>query len=175
MTGHTGSLFVGVIAFVLGSALTTQFVRGQDANPIDGPLTHVGMVVRDIEQSAKIFGDVFGVEVPPPTVARNVPIPPSHGGGTMQVKLTNLVKNNIRIELIEPMDGPSPWRDFLDDHGEGVHHLGFTVDDVGKAVAFLEAKSGRWVMGDDKVDFGYVDMSPQLGVTIEVLGAHVGQ
>ena len=73
------------------------------------------------------------------------------------------------------MDGPSPWRDFLDDHGEGVHHLGFTVDDVGKAVAFLEAKSGRWVMGDDKVDFGYVDMSPQLGVTIEVLGAHVGQ
>jgi catechol 2,3-dioxygenase-like lactoylglutathione lyase family enzyme len=174
MTGRWGSLLVGVIAFGLGAGLTAQFVRGQPVNPIDGPLTHVGMVVHDIERSSKVFGDVLGVDVPPPTVARGVPIPPSQGGGTMQVKLTNLVKNNIRIELIEPVGESSPWRDFLDTHGEGVHHLGFTVGDVSGAVEYLEDKGGRWVMGNEDVEFGYVDMLPQLGVTIEVLGAGVG-
>ncbi len=135
----------------------------------------MGIVVRDVETSAGVFGSVFGVEVPPPTVAPGIPVPPGRGGGTAQVKLTNLVKNNFRLELLEPVGGPSPWQEFLDEHGEGVHHLGFRVDDVGAAVAFLEDKRGRWVLGGAGVDFGYVDMAPEPGITIEVMGPNLGQ
>ena len=85
------------------------------------------------------------------------------------------MKNNFRLELLEPVGGPSLWQEFLNEHGEGVHHLGFRVDDVGAAVAFLEDKRGRWVLGGAGVDFGYVDMAPELGITIEVMGPNLGQ
>ena len=172
MTRRSERLLIGIVGFALGSALATQVARGQDTHPIDGALTHVGVVVRDVETSARAFGDAFGIGIPPPTVAPGVPVP---GGGAAQVKLTNLVKNNYRIELLEPVGGPSPWQRYLDEHGEGVHHLGFRVADVGAAIAFLEDRGGRLVLGNAEVDFGYMDMTPELGVTIEVMGPNLGQ
>ena len=162
----------GVLGFVIGSFVTSQFVIGKDAHPIDGPLTHVAMVFRDVDKAAKTFGDIFGVEVATPRIIRNVPFPPSHGGATMSVKHTMVVtNNNITLELLQPVEGPSPWQDFLDNNGEGVHHLAFTVNDFNQAVTFLQDKGGQWVQGNDTVNFGYVDMMPQLGFTVEVVGA----
>ena len=37
---------------------------------------------------------------------------------------------NMQIEIIQPDDRPNPWKDFLDTRGEGIHHIGFQVDDV---------------------------------------------
>jgi catechol 2,3-dioxygenase-like lactoylglutathione lyase family enzyme len=172
MTKCSERVLIGVLGFGLGSVVATQVARGQDTHPIDGPLTHVGIVVRDVETSARAFGDAFGVEVPPPTVASGLPVP---GGAAAQVKLTNLVKDSFRIELLEPVGGPSPWQEFLDERGEGVHHLGVRVADVGAAIAFLEDQGGRLVLGNAGVDFGYMDMAPELGVTIEVMGPNLGQ
>lgn len=33
----------------------------------------------------------------------------------------------LQLELIQPNEEPSTWREFLDEHGEGVHHLAFNV------------------------------------------------
>ena len=42
--------------------------------------------------------------------------------------------NGFVIELHQPMGGPSSFQEFLEKHGNGVHHLGFEVgglrDDV---------------------------------------------
>ncbi|UCC16318.1 MAG: VOC family protein [Dehalococcoidales bacterium] len=37
---------------------------------------------------------------------------------------------NMQIEIIQPDDKPNPWKEFLDTRGEGIHHIGFQVDDV---------------------------------------------
>jgi len=37
---------------------------------------------------------------------------------------------SMQLELIEPDEHPSTWRDHLDKHGEGVHHIAFVVDDM---------------------------------------------
>ena len=169
MTRYGAGLLIGGVGFALGAALAAGVVRGQAANPIDGPFTHVGIVVRDIEASSRIYGDALGVEVPPPVLAEGVPVPPGRGAATA-VKRTNLVKNNVRIELVEPVGATGPWHEFLNERGEGVHHLGFTVEDVEAAVAFLQDKRGQWVLGAEGVDFAYVDMPPEFGVTLEVMG-----
>ena len=36
---------------------------------------------------------------------------------------------NFVIELHEPMGGENSFQDFLDKHGNGVHHIGFEVGD----------------------------------------------
>lgn len=58
---------------------------------------------------------------------------------------------DLEIELIEPLEGPSVHRDFLAEHGEGVHHVAcFEFDDpYAVAEAFAEAgvpivQEGTW-------------------------------
>ena len=34
---------------------------------------------------------------------------------------------NIQLELIQPNGVKSTWQDFLDEHGEGIHHIAFPV------------------------------------------------
>ena len=47
----------------------------------------------------------------------------------------------VQLELVQPVDGPSIYRDFLEEHGEGIHHLQFQVKDV-DWVAEILAKEG---------------------------------
>jgi 4-hydroxyphenylpyruvate dioxygenase-like putative hemolysin len=91
----------------------------------------------------------------------------------MGTKTTFLQANGMNLELIEPLDGPSPWRDFLEKNGEGVHHIAFTVPEWAPMVKFLESKGGTWVQGTEEFDFGYVDLTQQLGFTVEVMGPNV--
>jgi hypothetical protein len=40
---------------------------------------------------------------------------------------------SLMVELLQPVEGEGVYRDFLNEHGEGLHHLGHVrVDDLGK-------------------------------------------
>jgi catechol 2,3-dioxygenase-like lactoylglutathione lyase family enzyme len=176
MKARNRTIVTGTIGFVLGTLVTTALVRGQGApTKLAGEFGHVAMVVSDVEESARTFADIFGVSVPPPRVIKNIPFPPGspNAGKTMGTKTTFLQANGMNLELIEPLDGPSPWRDFLEKNGEGVHHIAFTVPEWAPMVKFLESKGGTWVQGTEEFDFGYVDLTQQLGFTVEVMGPNV--
>ena len=36
----------------------------------------------------------------------------------------------MQLELVQPVEGDSIYHDFLIQHGEGLHHLNFLVDDA---------------------------------------------
>jgi hypothetical protein len=40
-------------------------------------------------------------------------------------------------------------------------------------VKFLESKGSMWVQGIERYNFGYVDLLPQLGFTVEVRGPKI--
>ena len=37
---------------------------------------------------------------------------------------------DIQIELIQPLDGDSPHKEFLNSKGEGIQHIGCAVEDI---------------------------------------------
>ena len=134
----------------------------------------VGLIVRDVEKSAQAYSQVFGLPQPEtivtdaPAVARAT----YKGKPTnAQAKLAFFDMGQVSLELIEPLGGPSTWQEFLDEKGEGVHHIAFTVQSTDDAVAFLGEK------GIDVVQQGhytggmytYVDSAPTLGVILELL------
>jgi len=47
----------------------------------------------------------------------------------------------VEIELIQVLEGETPHTEFLKEKGEGIHHLGFHVDDLDGMLAAL-AKEG---------------------------------
>ena len=137
-------------------------------------ICQVGLVVRDIERSAKAYADVFGVDVP--NVIITDPEEKSHirfrGEPTQaRAKLAFFRMGDISLELIEPIDGPSTWREFLDEHGEGVHHIAFQIKGMDNVLAYLEGKDISAVQRGDYTGgrYAYVDSAPALGVILELL------
>jgi len=154
---------------MLGAALSPVLVRGQASNKMQGTLAHIAFAVRDVDKTSAAFGEVLGVKTSPGRAVRNVKFPPSYGGATMNVKFTQFTANGLVFELLEPLDGPSPWKDFIDKHGEGVHHIGFNVADATEARTFLESEGGKWTQAASPTS-AYIDMEPKLPITFEVFG-----
>ena len=166
---------VVVMFAILGVIATVQQLRGQTPAPLaDSTFAHIGIVVHDVEKTAKMFADVYGVT--PPAMARiydnngmGIPFPPGVvGNKAAKGKLMQFTVGNVRVELIEPVDGPTAWTDHLQKFGQGVHHLSFGVKDIDGTIRGLEARGGKWVMGAGGMSFAYVDMKEQLGYTVEV-------
>ena len=71
------------------------------------------------------------------------------------------------------MGKDTSWKLYLDQHGEGVQHLGFQVRDLDRAIANAQ-QSGMPVLhrgryDKDNGDYVYVESEKALGVTIEFL------
>jgi catechol 2,3-dioxygenase-like lactoylglutathione lyase family enzyme len=73
---------------------------------------------------------------------------------------------DVQLELVQPVDGPSIYGDWLKQHGEGIHHLNFLVDDVDEAAALLEKEgfpsiqSGKFGPPEKKGAYNYIDIKP---------------
>ena len=85
------------------------------------------------------------------------------------------VNPGLQIELIQPNEEPSTWRNFLNEHGEGMHHLAFQVKDSAAQVANAEKAGLRLVQhgtyGDGGGEYNYLE-APDLKCIIELLESY---
>ncbi len=164
-------------AVVTATLATTAFaaVAVVAARPVDNPristfgtrtVTHVGVVVRDVEKTARAWADLFKVEVSPITETKPPNVPGGGRGGHTRVAKVRF--NNMTVELEQPVGGASPWRAFLEKYGEGIHHIGFNVSTLDAHVQLLESKGGSRTLGQMGGDHAMVDLMPQLGLSIEL-------
>ena len=94
-------------------------------------LDHIGIVVKDIDKAIKHLSGLgigpFEAPFPHPPaqekLVRGKPV-------DFELKLTSARIGDVRLELLQPVKGKSVQQEFLDSHGEGLHHLGFTVKDL---------------------------------------------
>ena len=120
-------------------------------------MSHVGIFVSDVEQSARLLGEFMGVEVPPAVAPTGLQFPPDFQGDLdAHPKIISLRPegSGISLEFAEPQGGASPWRDHLDRFGPSMHHLGFSISGMSEQVANLEEKGGKLVLGGSG-DVGY--------------------
>ncbi len=137
-------------------------------------VVQIGIVVDNIEKAVELWSKLLGLEIPriiETGVWEETKMEfrgnPSRG----RAKLALIKLNNIVIELIEPIDGPSTWREFLENHGPGVHHIAFNVSKPEECVRKLEDLGARI---EQKGMFRggyyiYIDARKSLGAIIELL------
>jgi len=140
-------------------------------------MVHIAVIVRDVEKASKAWADLFGMEVPqwslndPPEKSNIL-----YRGKTTDARLkTAFLKfDNLRVELMEPVGGPSIWMDFLQTKGEGVHHIAFDVKGIEEQIANIESwgmplvQRGEWTVYTGGC-YTYFESEPQLGVILELL------
>src|SRR5689334_10031893 len=79
------------------------------------------------------------------------------------MKLALAFVGDTMYELIESVEGPSIYDEHLAAHGEGLHHLGYYVDDIDEAIAAMAARgyallqSGRGFGQDGDGAYAYFD------------------
>ena len=102
-------------------------------------LSHVSIVVPDIEAAAKTLAERYGLT----TGERMV-------NAEQGVRLAYVELPGAKIELMEPSRPDSPVAKFLERNPKGgIHHFSLSVDDVDAAVGDLGGKGVR-VLGDGK-------------------------
>ena len=102
-------------------------------------LSHVSIVVPDIEAAARMLAEKFGLAVG----ARMV-------NEQQGVRLAYIELAGGRIELMEPSRPDSPLAKFLERNPKGgIHHLALGVDDMDRTAQTLGA-SGVRILGDGK-------------------------
>jgi methylmalonyl-CoA epimerase len=103
-----------------------------------GPVHHVAIVVRSIEESLPRYAALFGwsPEAPPFTFE------------SQRVRLCFLRSGEppaARIELVQPIDGESGVARFLVARGEGLHHVCLVSDDLPADLAALAAAEAELI------------------------------
>ena len=139
-------------------------------------LCQVGFIVNDIEAAARKYAETFGLPNPPIIQTPGFDKAKTTVNGKRSeatAKLAFFHMGQLTIELIEPDEKASVWRDFLEKNGEGVHHIAFRVDDTKaaeKALAGHGIKTEQQGLYTDASGmYTYVDSAPYLGVMIELL------
>ncbi len=86
-----------------------------------------------------------------------------------RAKLAVFELGHIILDLIQPDDEPSSWKEFLETHGEGVHHIAFSTMDRENVVGYFEKNEmpvrhyGEYTGGNYTV----FDSAEHLGVLIQ--------
>jgi len=86
----------------------------------------------------------------------------------------------VPYEWLQPASSPNVFDDHMRAHGEGIHHLALTVDDLDKATAqwtqlgHAVVQSGKWGEEGKKGSgrFAYIDTESAGGMMIELLWNH---
>ena len=97
-------------------------------------IAHLGIAVQDLDPPKKLYGDHLGLKLKGEEVVE-----------TQKVKVSFIQVGETSLELLLPTAPDSPVAKFLENKGEGFHHLALEVEDIHAAVAELKAVGVRLI------------------------------
>ena len=144
-------------------------------------ISQIAVVVYDLEKAMKAYHDMLGwgpfnvyEHVPPAlhdTHLRGRPTKYSMLGAETKVQ-------GMGFEIIQPLDGPSIYREWLDTYGEGFHHLAVMKHTPEESEQFKKDMASRGatiLMGGrigETIEYYYLDTVPSLKIVVESGSGH---
>jgi len=137
-------------------------------------VTQIGIIVRNLEETAQAWSRLLGVPIPKIIVTE--PLELTHADYQGQptpalAKLAFFQLGPVTLELIEPIGEPSTWQDQLVSHGQSLHHIAFEIKGMAERLAVL-AELGLPVLqhGDYRGGrYAYLDGQEKYGAIVELL------
>lgn len=100
-------------------------------------IEHIGIAVKDLELAKHTFAQLLGTDFYKEEVVE------SEGVTTVFFKV-----GEVKIELLQATKADSSIAKFIDNRGEGIHHIAFAVDSVEEKAASLN-DNGFVVLNDN--------------------------
>lgn len=141
-----------------------------------GPIVQVGIIVRDAQAACDAWTSRFKID-PPHIVDWPIPGKNLEGSATyhgkpanFRMRLAFLQLGPVQIEFIEPQEGENIYSDFLEEHGEGLHHILFEAEDPAAIIEGIGApvlQSGGSSLRPGAT-WSYLDTQEMLKVIVEL-------
>jgi hypothetical protein len=145
------------------------------------PITQVAAVVKDIHTALETYHRALGwgpwsvYEHKPPSLHdthyKGQPAEYTMIGAEVQA-------GPIVFELLQPVEGPSIYKDWLEEKGEGLHHVAVMRPSLEQSSALRDYYAGlgaKVAMGGrigETIEFLYYDTEPMLKIVIESGSGH---
>jgi len=126
-------------------------------------IDHVAIAVNDLEAAIEYYRDAFGATVDHrETVERD------------GVEEALLKVAESYVQLLTPTREDSPVAKYLAKNGEGLHHVGYRVDDCAEALASIRNAGGRTIdeqprPGSRNTTVAFVHPKGSFGTLIELV------
>ena len=135
------------------------------------PAQQICIVTHDLKKTALHYSKMLGLKpfIFPKIVYSNITYLDKPSNGYWEMAFSRM--GYIEIELAKPIRSPNIYEDFLNKHGEGLHHLGFEVEDLDESIALAKKAgisvlmSGRTINGG----FAHLDTTKYGGVIFELI------
>lgn len=113
----------------------------------------VAYVVRDLAAAEDFFQRTIGI---PHFVTFEVDLGPDNlrlRGKPARFRIATGLGyfGDTQFEIVQPLSADNPFSEFLDQHGPGLHHIGFVVPDLAQATAAVRRR-GLEPLSDGRVD-----------------------
>lgn len=131
-------------------------------------IEHIGVVVRDLDDSLKKFTSLLGLKV------KEVEEVNVEGNS---VKVAFLPIGAVNIELVTTTAQTGLVADFLRERGEGVHHIAVEVEDIYSEFEKLRSQGvefvwGKIINGSRGTKVAVIEQKELNGVYIELVQKH---
>ena len=97
-------------------------------------VNHIGIAVNSIDEAAKLYTEVLGLQL------TNVEVVADQNAKTAIIPV-----GDTKIELIESTSPDGTIAKYIENRGEGLHHIALEVDDIGSALQTLNDKGIRLI------------------------------
>ncbi len=141
--------------------------------PVFKGIAQVGLVVKDCMAMVKAYADEYGIgpwsiyEISPDTIQDAT----VHGRPQkISMRIASAFIGTTQIELIQPLDDHNIYAEFLEAHGDGIHHLLFDVENYDDTSNFLQKRGAKIIQGGkfEGNEFAYLDTTKDLGLISEI-------
>lgn len=141
-----------------------------------GPIVQVGIVVHDAEATAAAWTSRFKIApahiVDWPVPGKNLEESATYHGqrGNFRMRLAFIELGPVQIEFLQPLEGQNIYSDFLEEHGEGLHHILFEAKDPEAIIAGIGApvlQSGGSTLRPGAT-WSYLDTQEMLKTIVEL-------
>jgi methylmalonyl-CoA/ethylmalonyl-CoA epimerase len=144
-------------------------------------ITQIGVVVRDVKKMVEIYHKTLGwgpwsIYLAEPPLLHSTYLRGEPTAFTFMNAETHV--GPVDFEFIQPLEGPSIYKEFLEQHGEGVHHIAC----MGTGTNYEENLQNFEKMGltplmsgaiGDNIKFYYLDSEPVLKIVLESGSGHM--
>lgn len=153
------------IATLLHIHIATVHPQDQQRAPLAGArFDHIAIAARDADRTARQLATLLGID---PPASRNVAAD-APGGRTVRLKTALVNTLDFRVEVNQPISGPSPTQQFLERLGPGIEHIGFAVTGaIADRVQEMVRLGGMVTLGKASGSRAIVAF-PNIGLSIEL-------
>ncbi|MEW5842699.1 MAG: methylmalonyl-CoA epimerase [Bacteroidota bacterium] len=125
-------------------------------------IEHIGIAVKNLEESIKHYENIFGLKCYAIEEVKD-----------QKVRTAFFMIGQTKIELLESTEPDGPIARFIENKGEGIHHIAFAIDNLSEALKDAESKNIQLIhkeprLGAEGFNIAFLHPKSNNGILIEL-------